>query len=187
MYTFDDIIEIDQFFDEENFDTAFSILRESRWAFSNISSKEYKHKIFWVMNLNNEPFFTEVVFEQVKKIIGSNYVLDRVYANGQTYGLDGAPHSDEILDNSYTFLVYMNKQWDLLWGGYTIFLNRYHDSATENVTFFDGDNTNKTKKILPSPNKAVFFPGAIYHYAESPSRDFYGLRMTLAYKLRKMR
>jgi hypothetical protein len=187
MYTFDDVVEIDQFFDKENFDKTLSILKEPKWAFRNISSETYKHKIFWVMDLSGESFFTETLFEKVKEVIGSDYLLNRVYANGQTYGLDGAPHSDEIFDSSCTLLVYMNAEWDLLWGGYTVFLNRYHDTKTGKDKFFDGDAINKTKKILPSPNKAIFFPGTIYHYAESPTRDFYGLRMTLAYKLRKVR
>lgn len=186
MYSFSDIKEYDHFLSEQEFLKVESLLREPKWSFSNISSTEFKHKVFWVMNLNDNPFFSEVLFNNILSKIGSNYKLDRVYANGQTYGLNGAPHPDDVDNLCYTFLLYMNREWDLLWGGDTVFLNRYFDSDSGTEKLFDGDQTNKTKKITPIPNKAVFFPGVISHYAESPARDYFGLRVTLAYKLRRI-
>jgi len=36
---------------------------------------------------------------------------------------------------------------------------------------------------VPRPNSSILFPGIIPHAAESPSRGFPGLRITIAWKL----
>jgi hypothetical protein len=161
-------------------------LKQSKWSFDQRSTDDPASKPFWIMELNIEPFFTRKLFNLIKKKIGNNYELERVYANGQTFGLDGFPHMDTPNDDGYTFLVYMNREWDLLWGGDTVFINRYFDINTNTEKYFDGESSLRTKRITPTPNKALFFPGNLIHYAESPTRAFYGLRMSLAYKLVKI-
>ena len=47
-----------------------------------------------------------------------------------------------------------------------------------------GPSDMETSRIVSyKPNRAVLFPGSIWHYADAPSRFFNGLRISLAYKL----
>lgn len=185
MISFDDVICYKRAFTDDDFAEAQKYLYRNKWGLQVSRTNHQSHKQFWMMDLSDEPFFTEKLFTNVTSIIGSNFEIQRVYANGQTYGQSGVPHEDSSDPNAYTFLVYMNREWDILWAGDTIFLNSFFDVQTNKQRFFDGDYINKTMKISPQPNNAIFFPGRIIHFAESPSRDFYGVRTTLAYKLIK--
>ena len=62
------------------------------WSFIGHSVNEgYK---FWYMELINDEFFTNYFFDKIQKITNTKFELDRVYANGQTYGLPGSYHTD---------------------------------------------------------------------------------------------
>ena len=185
MVDFDDIIFYKRAFSDDDFLKAQPYFSQNKWQLQ-LSRRDFQsHKLFWFMDLSEESFFTDTLFNNVKNIIGDNFDVERVYANGQTYGQGGVPHYDDPREEAYTFLIYMNPEWDQLWGGDTVFLNRYVDKETVQERIFDGDFVLKTKKVTPSPNSAIFFRSSIVHYAESPTRDFYGIRISLAYKLIK--
>ncbi|BCU94293.1 MAG: hypothetical protein CM15mV4_2580 [Caudoviricetes sp.] len=38
--------------------------------------------------------------------------------------------------------------------------------------------------VLPKPNTATYFPGDIFHHAESTTRHFEGFRISVAWKLK---
>ncbi len=63
-------------------------------------------------------------------------------------------------------MLYVNERWKHSWGG---------------RTWFRDDNGN-IMFSTPKPNWGVFFPGWMDHYAESPTKKFKGLRMTIAWK-----
>jgi hypothetical protein len=150
-------------------------LKKPLWKFGQVSgdlsTKSSWDRKFWIMQLSDEKYFNDYLFEIICDVLGKKYDLERIYANGQTYGLDGYWHIDNIDENCYTFLYYANLEWDILWKGNTIFTDK---------------ESGEIVQIVPKPNRAILFPGNILHYAESPSRDFYDLRMTLAYKLKQI-
>ena len=158
VFSFEDYLKIREYLSEPN------------WSYGH-KSIAHSSKYFWKMELSENKFFSEELFSRVKELIGE-YDVEKVYANGQTYGLEGEFHYDcSPSDTSrYTFLYYCNEDWNPSFLGYTVF----RDS--------NGDITH----YYPEPNSAIIFPGNILHYGQAPSRDFHGLRMTLAYKLRKV-
>ena len=52
---------------------------------------------FWLMSLSQNKFFSEYLLNKIESITGSNYNLERVYANGHTYGMKGSPHKILII------------------------------------------------------------------------------------------
>ena len=155
-------------FDSRQIHLIHQQLQKPEWKFWHASNSE-SNNFFWHMNLIQYSFFTKDLFSSVKKCIGKNYTLERVYANGQTFGLDGHFHIDSENPNSYTFLYYPMSRWDLQWGGETVVLN---PNGTVNY-------------INPKPNSSVFFPANWTHYGKSPSKSYPDLRVTVAYKLLK--
>lgn len=153
-------------FNEQDYHKIWSFLNSNNWSFGHNSNRGSRKK-FWNMDLENNPFFTEHLFDTIKKLIGGDYSIEKVYANGQTYGLDGEFHQDCLDDYGYTFLYYPSKDWKTDWQGSTFIL--------------DGADL---KSFYPLPNTAVMFPGKLLHYGSAPSREFYDLRITIAYKLR---
>ena len=144
-----------------------STLASSRWQFGHASRLDSPN-LFWWMDLEQDTVFTDHLFGKIQKLLKDGFKLERVYANGQTFGQDGDWHKDSDDPDAYTFLYYANNGWDTRWRGETVFQIK-----------------NKTVSYTPDVNKAIFFPGTVYHYASSPSREFHGLRMTVAFKLLK--
>jgi Rps23 Pro-64 3,4-dihydroxylase Tpa1-like proline 4-hydroxylase len=139
------------------------------WSFTGFSNDSASK--FWYMNLDNDPFFTDLMMKKINSLLVPQFTLDRVYANGQTHGLSGDLHQDVVGGDGkyYTFLYYANPEWDPTWGGYTVFYNR--DSTVIHSQY-------------PRPNSAVLFDSSIWHAGLEPTRHCKDLRVTIAWKLR---
>ena len=116
------------------------------------------------------------MFEQIisKVKVNNLCIVDTtdhpVYANGHTFGTQGGIHKDSDVEGNYTFLYYANPRWCNTWGGSTVWI----------------DENGNHKSIYPKPNTGVFFPGTLFHYADATNKTFNGLRVTVAWKLRKI-
>jgi len=150
-----------------------SILRGFGWKFgfkSDVGDESYQSNIpFWKLPLDEEPFFTSILFDILKERTDKDFELLEVYCNGQTYGQDGHPHIDNVHGETHTFLYYANQNWNLTWGGQTVFLV----------------NGNRIG-IDPRPNTAILFTTDLMHYGEAYNQFCRDLRMTVCYKLREL-
>lgn len=72
-----------------------------------------------------------------------------------------------IKDWGITVMFYLNKVWDVSYGGETIFINN------------SGDITNS---VIPKPGRVVIFDGSIPHAAREVSRTCIELRMVATFK-----
>ncbi len=150
-----------------------SVLRGFGWRFgfkSDLGDETYEQNIpFWKLPLDDEPFFTEHLFNIIQTKTEKQFDLLEVYCNGQTYGQDGHPHLDTVWGETHTFLYYANKDWNLTWGGQTVFLVN-----------------NKRIGIDPYPNSGILFTTDLLHYGEAYNQFCRDLRMTVCYKLREI-
>lgn len=169
--TLDSVKKYHNFLEIIDFNEAYKHLNKPKWNVQCSDPKFEEHKIFWKMSLVDEKFFTHYLFVKIQKYLRSKYIIKDVYANGQTFGQSGSIHQDSVLPNHETLLIYMNTEWDINWGGETVFLD--HESKD-------------TKYFLPDPNAALLFPSNLYHFAKAPTKEFYGIRYTIAYKLEKI-
>lgn len=100
---------------------------------------------------------------------GRRYRPYRAYTNVATFGdmlfthVDCAPDQSEI-----TALWYLCKEWDLEWGGETVFFD-----ARDEIAF----------AVRPRPGRLVLFDGRIKHVGRPPNRISYAPRYTFAIKL----
>ena len=158
-----DIKEFDDVFDDDDRLKIVKKIDKSSWKFGHSATPESKSR-FWFIQLRDDSFFATNLFEKIQFKIGAQCILRRVFANGQTYGLDGCWHTDSTDSDQYTFVYYVNEDWKSDWGGETLF----------NIN-------NKIITIIPKHNKGIFFPSNVIHYGKSPSRECYKLRITLAF------
>ena len=81
---------IDNFFNEELHDEIYYKIRDSKWSFNGGSLKNP----FWhADNLEQDKFFSNYIQELVKDRFNLiNVKCMRIYANGQTGGMNGDPH-----------------------------------------------------------------------------------------------
>jgi len=157
----------------EEHETCDDILRGFGWRFgfkSDLEDVTYKDNIpFWKLPLDDNPFFTQHMFNVIEQRTEMKFELLEVYCNGQTYAQDGHPHIDNVHGETHTFLYYANKDWNLTWGGQTVFL-------------VDG----KRIGIDPYPNRAILFSTDLLHYGEAYNQFCRDLRMTVCYKLKEL-
>jgi hypothetical protein len=165
------IEQYNNFLSQDEWDYVFDKTVEGKtWSFMGRSNENGNP--FWFMNLINDEFFSNKLFTKIKNVTKKDFDLLRVYANGQTFGLDGQFHIDtkkgEEKNKYFTFLYYPCKSWDASWGGKTIIV----------------DEENSLNFQYPSPNNAIMFDSTNLHYGEGPARLFYGLRVTVAFKMK---
>jgi len=98
-------------------------------------------------------------------------ILVRCYANGITKGIDQKIHTDDNHSDSKTCIVYVNKEWNVDWGGETIIWNR--------------DKRQIIHSYLPKYNSVLIIPGNCYHGVRPVSGYCDDLRITLMFKTRK--
>jgi len=146
------------------------------WKHIGHSSSDFFDKKFWYIDLQNDPYFTNSLFTKIKSTIKYHFdenvkldldIEDSVYLNGTTFGQQGYYHKD-LCDR--TLLVYCNKDWKIEHSGATVFTVKSNDDE-------------KHLTIYPKNFSAVYFDSNIQHFSQSVSKDFLGLRVTLAYKL----
>ena len=171
----------DDVFDPGIASEIWHLLQRPRWSFTGGSATGGR---FWHMEkLEEDSFFTEKLFKIIcEKSLNaemSNYKIIRCYANGQTANQNGTAHSDDDADNTYTLLYYPNPEWDLRWNGALFFLNHMGNGPPP--------STEIVKTVSYRPNRAVMFTSNVCHYAEAPSQRFTGLRVSLAWKLLKIK
>ena len=186
MTDLNDIRVIDNFFTEEIHHEIFKLMCRPKWGLVGGSSES----LFWHMDdLQLEDYFGHYLFEIIQNKFEINTKIKRIYANGQTAGQNGTPHSDTADDFSLTFIYYPNLKWKFAWGGHLTFLDIMNGSVEECLkirkkinesTYFP---TNTTNSVSYVPNRGILFPSNIWHYAQPPNRTFTGLRTSLAYKL----
>lgn len=151
-------------------------------AYSNTSISIAQPIPHWVKYFHIEPTndgtpVDEVTFEEpciqslynkIKEIIEPGSYLLRCYANGYTYGNYANIHTDDFRNGTTTFIFYPMKEWNVDWCGETIFWNR--------------ENREITKSVLPKSNRLLMFPSNLWHGARPVSRNCGSLRMTLMFK-----
>jgi hypothetical protein len=158
-----DIKVFEEVFSDEDSKLIVKKINDSSWKFGH-SGVPNAYRVFWFMQLRDDPFFSKHLFDIVQFKIGAQCDLKRVFANGQTFGQDGDWHTDSEDKNRYTFVYYVNEEWKRDWGGETAFLLN-----------------NKVIGITPKHNNGVFFPATMMHSGRAPSRDSYRLRITVAF------
>jgi hypothetical protein len=150
--------------DEAKF--CYELLRNgSKWSFAGDSFGE--GFTFWYYDLNDNEFFNKTFLNKIENLTNKKFKLERVYANGQTFGLSGNLHIDDDVENTYTFLYYVNPVWDIQWGGATVFYK----------------NDNEYTTFIPKPNAGLLFESNILHAGLEPTRHYRDLRITVAFKL----
>ena len=176
----------DNFFSKSDRNKIIEELSKPKWNFSGGTPT---NRLWHMDNLELDNYFSN----NLKNIILEKLNLDdveclRIYANGQTSGQSGYPHTD---DGHFTFLYFPN-EWQIDWEGHLYFINRSgpeYEPTKEwlkwNVDPINLKTDEIVKVITYKPNRAVLFSANILHYAGAPHRLYNGLRTSLAYKFVK--
>jgi hypothetical protein len=161
----------DNFLDENELKEILNIINGLSWKYG-ASSGDSNSVRFWISHLNNEKRIIDIISPKIEKISGLNLEIERVYANGQTYGQDGEFHTDHESYDRYTFILYVSpifpENVDIV-GGFTQF-----------------KIDNQIVNVEPYQNRGCLFKSNIFHRGLAPSREVDMLRVTLAFKMKRV-
>lgn len=136
---------------------------------------DYKH---WATEIKLEALVQQPIFDLTRRAVlaftdpGHGYRPYRAYTNVAAYGDMLFTHTDCLPDqHDLTALWYLCAQWDLEWGGETV--------------FFDA-NDEIAHAVRPRPGRLVVFDGAIKHAGRPPNRICYAPRYTMAIKFERV-
>ena len=134
------------------------------------------YQIWHMCSLNQIPFFNIAMRKKVLEIMPKNieYTDYDMYANGQTRGQDGGLHQDQMyLNNALSFLYYVTPNWRVDYEG--------------DISFYEKDLFKDSYELIDrvqyKTNRAVLFPGHIYHKVSAPSMAYPGMRISVVYKM----
>jgi len=154
----------DNFLTEQDKEYIQSVIKSPKWQWG-WKSIEKSNNYFWKIDkLEFDTFFNPYLLDKIKELTGDNLAIERIYMNGHTSGGHGNMHKDSEFKQGRTFIIYCNAEWNIEWGGGTYFAE--NDTVVNN-----------------KPYSAVYFKNNIEHFAMPLSKDFNGLRVTLAFKL----
>lgn len=155
----------DNFYSEQENDKINVKLSEPKWSFTGGGENDNYHSYFWHMdNLEKDNYFLILYSNIVKQLELKNSSIVRIYANGQTAGQTGLPHQDD----GDTTILYFPTAWKHVFGGHLYFL----------------ENDNIKSVVEYKQNRLVVFPANTTHYAGPPERQYLGLRISLAFKVK---
>jgi hypothetical protein len=165
----DQIKIFDAFLNDEELEKCIKYINEPKWEFGHISLPHTTkfQTFFWVMSLIDISFFSLYLKDKIQTITGKIFTVDKVYANGQTYGQNGTFHTDSDNKNCYTFCLYI----------------------TNNPNEFSGDLEFKLRdlphiiKVETKYNRGIFFPSNFLHKGNA-LLSLNDLRICIAWKLK---
>jgi|LauGreDrversion4_2_1035121.scaffolds.fasta_scaffold94579_2 hypothetical protein len=173
----DKIQIFDAFLTPEELEACASTVKRPAWSFGQISQTSPISTPFWMMTLTDDPFFSTQLKSKIETAANRKFLVQRVYANGQTFGQDGTYHQDDASNDSYTFCIYINKQItaetadDI--GGEFVFKipNQRNDDMFSRIA------------VAPLYNRGILFPSQYFHKGLAFNRYCKGLRVSIAWKL----
>jgi hypothetical protein len=170
----------DAFLTPEELQTCASTVKRPAWSFGQISQTSPISTPFWMMTLTDDPFFSTHLKSKIETAANRKFTVQRVYANGQTFGQDGTFHQDDASDESYTFCIYTNKQ---------ITAETADDIGGEFIFKIPNSDNDPFSRITVSPlyNRGILFPAAYFHKGLAFNRYCKGLRISIAWKLQEVR
>lgn len=165
---------IDNVFDEQTIDKLYGEFRDFKsWKFTGSAGNTNHRKLS--IDLQKKEKIDRILFDKADEILKTYNLKEfvkfrRAYASGMTHGTIHNLHVDDgfhNLNEIFTIMFYLNKEWDVTFAGETIFY--YADNET-------------IQSILPKPGRVILFDGAVPHLARDPSRICSELRMVATFK-----
>ena len=164
---------LDNVFNNKDIDTFYGEFRDfTAWKFTGGVGEKNWRKFDLILDKEHPVHYklfkkSDEIFKKTLPSLASTHSCKYNYASGYVFGTHHEIHSDYPKDWGYTVMFYLNKIWDISYGGETIFINNI------------GDITNS---VIPKPGRAVIFDGSIPHVAREVSRICVELRMVATFK-----
>lgn len=165
----------DNFLNNEDLSKILENISTFKWQFGHSSIRHQFSPPFWVNQLADNPFFSTHLKSKIEVATGKKFILNKVYANGQTFGQDGGFHQDDIREDCFTFCLYIN----------SIDINEM-DFFTGYFQFKIPELKHFIVSIEPHMNRGILFPSNYFHKGNAFSRYGNDIRISIVWKFQEI-
>jgi hypothetical protein len=161
---------VDNFLTQDELKQIKKTFTDANWKYGHTSTNKSIDIPFFIMDLMDNPFYATTLKGKIETHFNINTRLNRVYANGQSFGMNGTYHQDDETPNTVTFCLYVN------------------EFSPELVEAIDGTllikipNDPRIVCVEPYYNRGVLFPSPLFHRGNSFSRFVKDMRICIAWK-----
>lgn len=162
----------------ENVAAHFDALSKAAFTRTEVARPEtvgYKH---WATEVRLEALLRQPIYELSQRAAmafaqtGETYRPYRAYTNVASFGDMLFTHTDCLPGmGDLTALWYICDEWDIEWGGETVFFDQQGEIAAS---------------VRPRPGRLAMFDGSILHAGRPPNRICYKPRYTFAIKFERV-
>jgi len=166
IYIFDD------FLDKEELEYVLHYINSKDcWKFGHSSgiSENIQTIFFSITDLSD--YFSEYIRKKIENTISKKLKLNRNYMHIQTFGQDGCYHTDDIINNTYTFCIYLTEISDV------------NIDTAKGEFFIKIPNEKHIISIDTYCNRGVFFPSTYSHKGMGYNRLYSQKRVCITWKL----
>ena len=165
----------DQFLTSDELKICHQITSEHRWEYGHTSGQIGIYTPFWYMELIHNEFLKENIKHKIENITNKKFKVNRLYANGQTYGQNGSFHQDDTSEKSYTFCLYISPMDENI-----------IDNIEGYIQFKIPEINPFIVELEPLCNRGILFPSNYFHRGNAFSRYVPNLRICIAWKLEEL-
>jgi Rps23 Pro-64 3,4-dihydroxylase Tpa1-like proline 4-hydroxylase len=140
-----------------------------KFGHSSGPSETVNNKFFATYDFDD--FFQIYIKQKLETMYGKTFVINRNYGHIQTFGQDGAYHTDAEESNAYTFCLYLTELDD----------ETIESSGGE--FFIKIPNIEPILGIAVTNNRGVFFPSTYVHKGMAYLRPYDAKRVCITWKL----
>lgn len=170
-----EVIVYDSLIDAPTLAAHYAMLQGGQFRRTEFARQETFDTKHWVMNLELSEVESWPLLhwssEAANQHFGPGHRAHRAYCNVALYGDQLMTHTDcNSTNRIITALWYICPEWNIEWGGETLFFNSAADAVVA---------------VTPKPGRLVVFDGTILHVGRPPNRICSRSRYTLAFKFRR--
>lgn len=151
------------------------ITSEHTWHYGHTSNQVGIFTPFWYMELFHNDFLKEFIKHKIENITNKKFKVNRLYANGQTYGQNGSFHQDDTNEKSYTFCLYISQMDENM-----------SDEIGGYIQFKIPEINPFIVELEPAFNRGILFPSNYFHRGNAFSRYVSNIRICIAWKLEEL-
>lgn len=168
----------DNFLDSNTYSKVYNqVMKSNNWEYGHKSASNPYDTPFWIMDLNDNLMFNSIIKNMIEAKTGKKFEINRVYANGQTFGQNGSYHKDDESSDTYTFCLYICPE-----------LPNPTEIVGGEIQFKLPDLPEYSAySIETRNNRGVFFPSNYTHRGLSFGRYINFLRCCIAWKLKEIK
>jgi hypothetical protein len=105
----DDITVSNRFLEDEELEKTMKIIEDTFWSFEDFKCNNPQKNPYWKIDLSDNCYFNDYIKRIIQTQYSKRFNVNKIYANGQTFGQDDNYMQINEGDNKYVFILFLSE------------------------------------------------------------------------------